>query len=1034
MSQNERLQGVIQWFRDDRGFGIILSDDGREYFLHMNNLPHGLIPHQGMRLSFQARPRPAGKRGMEAYNIAEISIGPSSDTSMSSNEPEFAPPPPSFHTPSQPHSRPKDVIREAAEEALRLRRERKRQSKAESNKPRKTRIPGFQFRAQSLEKLMRELSSDVKQKLTEEGWEDVDHIYVVKDEKPGEATAPLKIDPRVARAYRETTGISRFYSHQIQAREALINGRNIIIATPTASGKTEAFNPTIFETLIQNQQTTALYVFPLVALGLDQVQRLQKINTALPEKDRLLIGIYNSSVDAAEKRRTLRENNRMVVITPESLHYILLPKPYPNWKRFFHNLRYIVLDESHLYRGVLGANMANIVRRVIARSMREGNSQLPQIVISSATVAKPKQLARQLTGLKEESFQVIDRSGAPLARRHFLVTRTDIHDVESLCAELLSTTVMDARTHQERPVRMIVFLNSIASVKERTDSLRQHLRREREDSAIVEEYYSEKSDKTDVLMRLRQGEVRCLFTTNALMAGIDIGGLDVSIVQGFPRLVMDARQMFGRAGRAGEGAVIFIARPHDIFDQFYFERPDILLEGSTEDVIADPENPLLLAAHLQCAAQTTQDRYNREGPLSGEMTWLFGETGQDLLEIFVRKHILRIYRGNYYLEVGQPHDEPPLDNIRAMTTDQLTLLDIDSGRELERKNRTTAFRDAHPGAITWISGQRYQVLTLNQQDRLIECITTRTNLRTQGLEEVIITVKEIDPPVLNETQVLDGVLLQSGKVTVSTRVESYLVYQIKRVKQCRRRTCRYRSTDLDLQKCPKCGGPMRLRQEEEFQEKKTIDATPPLHTDLETRAAWLDISESLIDDFEREFWPRWLTEKEDNITILEPTPDHAIHSALHVILKAFSERLRCDQEEIAGTYELVRQNDVYARLYVYDNFPGGLGLADEFALEPEPILETALNIIERCTCTDDEGCPVCVARYGCKHFNHMLSKFAGRYLLRAILGMPTAPVIQELCDYVDLMPPSVQAPQPSPDFQPATASDTIFVSPSDLPF
>jgi len=317
------------------------------------------------------------------------------------------------------------------------------------------------------------------------------------------------------------------------------------------------------------------------------------------------------------------------------------------------------------------------------------------------------------------------------------------------------------------------------------------------------------------------------------------------------------------------------------------------------------------------------------------------------------------------------------------------------------------------------------VTSLDQMARRIFCKKTDTVLRTQGKEVVKIKILEEDEPFAF-TPSLHNVGLSSGKVKVTTSVDQYFVYEVKSLKQCSKRTCGYKTYDLNVTRCPKCDSPMRFHQEEEFIEKKDINETPPLRTELETHAAWLDISIDMKALFEKEFWPRWKEPSRDKSQDAPEIPSfgHAVHSVLHALLKAFPERLRCDHDEIAGAYGLINQGNTEARVYIYDNFPGGLGLADEFAEDPHPLLEQALEIIERCTCTDDSGCPVCLARFGCKEFNDNLSKLAGRFLLRSMLGMDTKDVIYELKSYVDRLPPSLQVLTPPADIS----------SDDDLPF
>lgn len=866
-------------------------------------------------------------------------------------------------------------------------------------------------RARTLDLFLNQLRRDVQGVLAEEQMDAIAVYQREESRQPGVSPAPLQIAPVIGDLFERVEGITDFYSHQIETRQHLLSGKHVVITTPTASGKTESYNPTILETLLQNPGARALYIFPLVALGEDQVHRLRRLNDALPAYQRMRIGIYNSSVDLEEKNETLRAENRILVTTPDSLHYIFLPKPYPNWQRFYRNLRYVVLDEAHVYRGVLGANMANIVRRLLIRCRREGNPRFPQLVVSSATVRSPAGLAHQLTGLPEDEFTVVDRSGAPQPTRHFLATREDIHDLVDLCADLLEIETTDARTGKKRAVRTIVFLRSINGVKSAADALRKQLlgHRKGELAGKVAEFYAERADKRDVFVQLREGKIRCVFATTALMAGIDIGSLDVAIVKNFPGLVMDARQMFGRAGRAGEGAAIFIARRSDPFDQFYFERPELLFSGDTEEVIANPENPYLLAAHIKCAAQVSANASykNREGPLAGRWAYLFGEMGRDVLNLLEKEHQIAVRSGFYEMRAGSPHDEEPLSNLRSMETNEYVLVTPNGSRlqELEKKRATNAYRDAHPDAIVWCNGNRYRVVNFDTISRQILCEAQEdTNLRTKGLPAVdLARGEDVSERWIEELDLLLG----NGEVSVTTSVKKYYLYRTTMVMRCRSRRCRHETPNLDTRKCPVCGSAVRTKQVEKVVDTLPIRSDQPLESILNTRASWLEFAPAMRASFEQHFWPRWmdtlLANPEAEPEIM-PRFSHAVHSLLHGVLKAFPDRVRCDRDEINGLHEV---DPVGARVYVYDNFPGGLGLADEFYHDPLAFLRDGLDLIERCNCDDDDGCPVCLNHFGCSSFNAELSKFAGRFLLRLVLGLPTREVLDDLKDYVHVVvPPS----------------------------
>lgn len=1081
-----QLSGIVDWYNTERGFGVVIGNDGAEYFIHFTNLPPGLAPMPGQRLSFQARPR-KGKAGMEAFQI-EVVQPPRTGTSkppgsraqsaersrpVTPGRPASAPASPPAATPP---ALPTDTVaatRAAAAEALELQRQRKKglappkvepfppgarvthpgngpgtvvlaapeivsvrfardprnildiprgELQPADNQPvtsvarpaatvREAHAVGPIGTSYDIADVVRNLARDAKVALTRDGLDASGIYFMEESETPTAPPKPLVLAPLVGQAFAEAQGIKTFYSHQAETREYLRASKHVVIATPTASGKTESYNPTILEALLADPAATALYLFPLVALGFDQVDRLNRLNAALPADRQLKIGILNRNVNADTKSATLREANRIIVTTPETLHYVLLPKPYPNWRAFFRSLRFVVLDEAHVYKGVFGANMGHIVRRLLARSMREGNSRLPQIIISSATVRDPQELAHQLTGLPPHDFAVVNQSGAPKPRRHFLALPQDVHDVVDIAAELLEATTVDARDGRRRPARTIVFVRSINEVKRATEQLRDALQRQRRGdlAAAVADFYADKADKQDVFIRLRHGEIRCLFTTNALMAGIDIGSLDVAVVKNFPGLVMDARQMFGRAGRAGEGAAIFLADRSDPFDQFYLERPDQIFGGQTvEPVIANPDNPLLLASHLKCAAQTSEAPYNnREGPLSGQWAQLFGPVGADLLDILMQRGQLRAMRGAYHLPLGNPHQESPLDHLRTTEGEPYRLLD-ENGQLLEEKRRSYAYRDAHLDAIFWHNSRRYKVITFDDTLRQIVCQPIVVgDLRTQGIEEVTLTVqRELEPP----RSLAPGVSIGFGQASLVSRVSEYLLYQSTKVMRCRNRSCRHDTTNLDIRRCPRCASPMQARQVEKVVERQGVPQPPELEIALETQASWLTFSPEVLSRFAAEFWPRWLTPPNGNISSgapgrIEPEFGHALHSLKHVILKALPEQIRCDNGDIGG---LTTITNAEARLYVYDAFPGGLGFAEQVYAEPAAVLSEALARLEGCTCTDDEGCLVCLKYFRCRQFNGTLSKLAGRYLLRLALNQPVQPVLYDLMDYVEAVVPRAQ--------------------------
>jgi len=821
------------------------------------------------------------------------------------------------------------------------------------------------------------------------------------------APRPMALLPEVAQAYKQQR-IEAFYSHQIKAREALLAGQHVILCTPTASGKTDAFNPTILEKLLEEPRATALYIYPLVALSSDQRGKLEALNHALSPHRRLAIGILNKTVLSEEKQATKRAANRILVTTPDTLHYVLLRNKYPNWCRFFQNLRFVVLDEAHVYKGVFGSNVANILRRLFIRCRSEGSPTEPQLIISSATIRNPEALATRLTGFPGSGFALIQESGAPQPARHHLALYADAADI---CYRLLDA---DTRTAEgTRPVRTIAFCRSIRRVKSLATALRKKLKQEGRYGLAdqIDDYYSGRGDRERVFAKLVQEETRLAVTTTALMAGIDIGTLDVCVVEGFPGLVMDTRQMFGRVGRASEGASIFVGRRDNVFDQFFIEHPGLLFSGEPESAVVYPSNPYIQTAHLKCATHVGTQSWDKEGPLPGQFLRYFGQGIEETAGDFIRKSLVSVQTGHLVGHFVSPHDSPPLHDIRGGGERDYVLYD-EPGKELERKREWYAFRDAHPRAILEINGSLYRAETLDQEMREVRCrAIEQTDMRTQGKSESTLVV---DKEHGRKTNAAYDLVL--GRVTVTDAITGYIEYRLVLERVCRNRKCGYVTRDTESTRCPRCNSTMRLRQNDEFVQAYDLPLVPPLSCSLITIAAWFELKPSIMDSYERVFWPRWVRKADStgDVVRAEPSFDMALHAAEHALRKALPEVTICDPKDIDG----LRHQELGqpSRLYVYDNFTEGLGLAEELFDNPKPVLTHALKLVENCGCFEDGGCPVCLSIYGCRSFNAGLSKLGARFLLSKLLGLDEAAVLSDLQDYVQAnIPVSSTLQRPAAD-------------------
>jgi DEAD/DEAH box helicase domain-containing protein len=1024
--------GIVDWYSSE-GYGVIRDDAGVEYAIQRSHLAPAAHPLQkGQVVAFDSRPGRQRRHKPEAFNVV-VQTAPAML--------------------EQP-------LETAAAEILRFRREQRIGEKRETFDPlakgaeihhpaygmgrvvfatKMTIVVEFESgdlhslergglaamlatpappaaptplppaeRATPFSRFMEQLRRDTLVGLAREGV-DTEGVYRLEEAVEAAQQTPIEaLDARVRDAFARE-GIEHFYTHQVEAYHALRGDKSVVLCTPTASGKTASFTPAILERLICQPGQTALYVFPLVALAADQTGKLLALNAHLPAADRLRIGVLNSSVDREQKWETQRSENDIIITTPDTLHYQLLPNAFNNWETFFRNLRFIVLDEAHVYKGAFGANVANIVRRVVARCYRL-SGRAPQIVVSSATVRDPQALAVKLTGYRAGAFAMVNRNGARKPQRHFLITRESAQDI---CADLLTVNTTDALTGERRPVRVMVFSKSIQGAKTGCARLRAHLSRSGrgELASRIADFYSDKSDKNDTFARLRNGDIQCIFTTTALMAGIDIGSLDVVIVDGFPGLVMDARQMFGRGGRAGEGAAIFIAHRGDPFDDFYLDNPDLLFSGETEPVIVNPENPLLLSAHLLCAAKTSADRKSNEGPLDARIvSRLFGDAAQAAMGAFEAAGKIEYHNGAICCTQGCPHDEWPLNDLRAGNDRDPLVLQTREGRTLEKKRRALALRDTHPDAVFLYDGKKYRVTRFPRREdatNVIECepVAGDDGVWTQGVEQFDIAVTRALSPA-RESGCFSRAL---GEARVQTTVEAYRRYHTRNVARCVSRNCRHESPNLDLRQCPRCHSPMRQRQMDEPDSAPIpITGDYDLTTLLDTQAAWIDFRPDLPAAYEAMFWPRWRLPEAGAASPAHPAFACGVASAASALLKAFPECANCDRDDIAA---LSLPAGSAWRIYVYDNFPRGLGLAAEFVHEPLPYLHAALDYLERCSC-GDEGCPVCLHNFRSRQLA-MMSKLAARFVLRSMLGLDMAELMEDLDAHISLLPPAATVYKPA---------------------
>jgi DEAD/DEAH box helicase domain-containing protein len=573
---------------------------------------------------------------------------------------------------------------------------------------------------------------------------------------PREAPIPEELHPEVAEALR-ARGIDRLWSHQAEALHAAWAGPTIV-TTGTASGKSLCFNLPTLDVLCRDARARALYLYPTKALAQDQARALN----ALAVK-RAKPAIYDGDTPR-EQRSAIRRRSNVVLTNPDMLHLGILPN-HPAWGDFFSNLAVVVVDEAHVYRGVFGSHVANVLRRL--RRVCDAYGTAPRILLASATIANPGELAERLTGL--DDVTVVDRDGAPAAKRTIAMWNPPIVDekvaarrsVLAEAADLLADLVTeDART--------IVFMKSRKAVELMSRfaqlTLAERGRQDLADRIAPYRAGYTAQQRRELEARLVAGELLGVVSTDALELGIDIGSLDAAICVTFPGTVASLRQMWGRAGRRGRGLALYVAG-EDALDQFFCRHPDEFLDRPVEAAILDPWNEQVHAAHMLCAAH--------EGPLEAADAEFLGPEWRRFAHALVTGGDLRERPDGTFVP-RHPEEYPAAAvSLRSASRDAVAIVDTGSGEILGNVEMSRAHSTVHDGAVYLHGGRSYEVEGLDLDSRRALVHGFDGDWYTQPKKETDTYIER-----LIERRSALGVQLSFGTVVVTEQV---LAYQKKRL-------------------------------------------------------------------------------------------------------------------------------------------------------------------------------------------------------------------------------------------------------------
>jgi DEAD/DEAH box helicase domain-containing protein len=761
-------------------------------------------------------------------------------------------------------------------------------------------------------------------------------------EGPGRARLvdpPSELHPDVLAALQRL-GVERLYSHQAQAIHAAWAGP-AIVTTGTASGKSMCFNLPTLDVLCRDARARAVYLYPTKALAQDQARALASFGLT----KRVRPAIYDGDTPR-EARSQIRKSANVVLTNPDMLHVGILPN-HGAWGDLFANLAVVVIDEAHVYRGVFGSHVANVLRRL--RRIAAAYGTEPRFLLTSATIANPVELAERLTGL--EGVSLLDEDGSPAPQRRIAIWNPPLtdEDLGTRRSALAEASELLARLAREG-ARTICFMKSRKGVEVLSRLVEQQLSSDPELAERVAPYRAgyTSGQRRELEARLMRGELLAVITTDALELGIDIGALDAAVVVTFPGTVASLRQMWGRAGRSavgrrGRGLAVYVAGD-DALDQFFCRHPEDFLERPVESAILDHESALIYRAHLLCAAH--------EGPLSDADAEFLGPRWEAHAELLVAAGELRrrpsraaggdgrggsaALTADTYVPRRAEHYPAADVSLRSASPDSFAIVDVSSGELLGSTEAARAHSTVHEGAVYMHLGRSYEVRELDLDRRRALVAPFDGDWYTQPKRQTDTEIMRL----LDRRETL-GVTLSFGEVSVTDTV---LAYQRRRLSD---------HTQLDL----------------------TALELPP--TSFPTQALWFEPAGAAAagGDAGAAAGPGEAIPLEALLGALHAT-EHAQIAVLPLIAM-------CDRWDIGGLSTNYHPQTGVPTIFLYDGHPGGIGIARTAFARFEELCEDARLLIAGCRCAD--GCPSCVQSPKCGNLNEPLSKTGARLLLERLL-------------------------------------------------
>lgn len=736
----------------------------------------------------------------------------------------------------------------------------------------------------------------------------VKHVEVLASQPARFHDWPKSLPQNLVRLL-EKSGIEALWTHQAHAVEALAQGKHVAVTTPTASGKTLCFNLPVFQGILADPKARALYLYPMKALAQDQLKTLQEWMGRFKAAKLPVFSaeIYDGDTATGVRAKIKKDPPNILLTNPDMLHLGILAY-HDGWAEFFKNLKVVVVDEAHSYRGIFGAHVAHVLRR-LRRVCRHYGAD-PRFITCSATLGNPEEFLERLTGLP---FEIVSETGAPQNGKTFVLWNPDTASPYTEAVTLLIECLKAGmKTIVFTKARKITELISLWVTQARPEW-----------AAQIKSYRAGylPEERREIETKLFKDELKAVISTSALEVGIDVGGLDACILVGYPGTMISTWQRSGRVGRGGTPSVVFLVAMADAMDQYWMKHPHKFFTMDPESLMVGFENENIAKVHLRCAAA--------EVPLTKGDGIFYGKLMEDLLPALVKEGaVLESASGDKWLVT----DKNPQRGVSIRDMGEgYQIITQETGELIGTIDGMRAFRDCHPGAVYLHQGVQYVVKDLQWEQHKILVSDEPVDYYTQvNYEEETEILEELKRRPLGPSSA--QCQLKWGRVKITQRFINYEVHRI---------------LDRSL--------------------VSTYPLTLPPQT-FETRALWMVFPD---------FLQRHLSDQKIHFM-------GGLHAAEHGAIGMMPLHVVCDRWDLGGISTPAHPQVPQPVIFIYDGYPGGVGLTERAYEDMEKLLTTTFELVRDCEC--EEGCPSCVQSPKCGSGNHPLDKRGALLILGHILG------------------------------------------------